>query len=251
MRAEAQQAEVTEAKLLTSVGMVFSQSNSDMNAARNLFVANKGVSSEPSFLEFGNTADLYGAKQVADGTLLAQATQDKQNGDSTEVQKTISGADVVKTAEKLGHDPHRWESSTTGKCNVFLDAALRKSGVPLPWDAAHIPDSHGMRVALDKACQDPNSGWEKIYTYDSANDSQSNQRFTQYNPNNADVVIWDKVWGDKYVQHCCITEEPYTVLYAGARDPRKHGFGKTDLSNFTTAAPYGAPSAVYRYKGVE
>jgi hypothetical protein len=63
-----------------------------------------------------------------------------------------------------------------------------------------------------------------------------------------DVVIWDKVWGDKWVQHSGIAAEPYDMVYAGARDPKKHGVGKTDISNFTTHEPYGAPTAVYRYK---
>ena len=36
------------------------------------------------------------------------------------IQSAKSGADVIGIAEKLGHDPHRWESSTTGNAIYLL-----------------------------------------------------------------------------------------------------------------------------------
>jgi hypothetical protein len=105
-----------------------------------------------------------------------------------------------------------------------------------------------MREALDKECAKPDSKWEKVYTYDEKHGPKSDEQFTHYQPKDGDIIIWDKVWGDKWVQHTGIAAEPYDMVYAGARDPKKHGVGKTDISNFTTNEPYGAPTAVYRHK---
>ncbi|MBP9094052.1 hypothetical protein KBI23_23730 [bacterium] len=159
-----------------------------------------------------------------------------------------TGESILKVAEKLAKDTHRWESGTTGKCNQFVEAAVLAAGIPSPWKVGQA-DCHTMRVALDRECTKPHSKWQRLYNYDSKHGLESDQKFARYHPKDGDIIIWDKVWDDKWVQHTGITAEPYSLLYAGARDPKKHGVGKTDIYNFTGAEPYGAPTAVYRYKG--
>jgi hypothetical protein len=181
-----------------------------------------------------------------DGQLLALKTDEQMQRKNP---KSVSGVELIKTAEKLGHDPHRWESSTTGKCNQFVEAVLTAKEVPFPWKAGQS-DCHSMRQALDKECSRQGSMWEKVYNYDPSHGLESDKRFANFQPNDGDIVIWDKVWGNQWVQHAGIASEPYNILYAGARDPGKHGFGKTDIYNFTGHPPYGSPSAVYRYKGL-
>ena len=107
-----------------------------------------------------------------------------------------------------------------------------------------------MRVILDKECQKTNSNWEKVYAYDTERGLKSDENFAHYEPKDGDVIIWDKVWDDRWVQHAGIAAKPYDLLYAGARDPGKHGFGRTDIYNYTGHPPFGSPSAVYRYRGI-
>jgi hypothetical protein len=167
----------------------------------------------------------------------------------------IQSGNCCNNAEKLGHNPHRWESTTTGKCNAFVDAVYCKVHIPLPWDEAHVPDCHGMREALDKECQKPHSHWHKVYVYDSVHGTDSDNRFEKYHPKNGDIILWDGRFGDQQVQHSGIAVEPYDIKYAGARDekgkPPKHGIGKTGIENFTQHKPYGSPTAVYRYDDSE
>jgi hypothetical protein len=182
----------------------------------------------------------------ADKTLIAQAKETAQK-----YVPAMSGAQLLEIAERLGNDKHRWESTTTGKCNQFVDAVFRSAGVPLPWDSAHVPDCHGMNLALDNECKNTNSPWKKVYSYDVNHAADSDQRFTKYDPENGDIILWDKGWGDKWVQHAGIAVEPYDIKYAGARDephhPPKHGVGKTNIYVFTGGKPFGSPSSVYRY----
>jgi hypothetical protein len=185
----------------------------------------------------------------ADKTLIAQAKIETPQMSAP----AVSGAHLIEIAEKLGDDKHRWESTTTGKCNQFVDAVFRDAGVPLPWDDAHVPDCHGMNLSLDKECQKTNSPWQKVYSYDVNHAADSDQRFTHYDPKNGDIILWDKAWGDKWVQHAGIAVEPYDIKYAGARDepkhPPKHGVGKTNIYVLTGGKPFGSPSSVYRYTG--
>jgi hypothetical protein len=192
-----------------------------------------------------------GTVVLADKTLIAQA-----NKENTQISApAMSGARLIEIAERLGDDKHRWESTTTGKCNQFVDAVFRNAGVPVPWDGAHVPDCHGMNSALDKECQMTNPVWEKVYSYDFNHAADSDQRFTHYDPKNGDIIIWDKAWGDKWVQHAGIAVEPYDIKYAGAHDephhPPKHGVGKTNIYNYTGQPPFGSPSSVYRYAGLQ
>jgi hypothetical protein len=98
----------------------------------------------------------------ADKTLIAQANKENPQISAP----AVSGARLIEIAGRLGDDKHRWESTTTGKCNQFVDAVFRNADVPMPWDGAHVPDYHGMNLALDKECQMTNPAWKKVYSYD-------------------------------------------------------------------------------------
>jgi hypothetical protein len=110
-----------------------------------------------------------------------------------------------------------------------------------------------MNLALDKECNMTNPAWKKVYSYDVNHSADSDRCFTHYDPKNGDIIIiiWDKAWGDKWVQHAGIAVEPYDIKYAGAHDephhPPKHGVGKTNIYNYTGQPPFGSPSSVYRY----
>jgi hypothetical protein len=104
--------------------------------------------------------------------------------ESTPPEKSITGAELIKIAEKLGHDPHRWEpteNSPSPKCNQYVEAVLKAGHIPFPWKAG-FADCHAMREALDKECQRPGSKWEKVYVYDERHGQQSDDRFTHYKP---------------------------------------------------------------------
>ncbi|HEY9871496.1 MAG TPA: hypothetical protein V6D08_20230 [Candidatus Obscuribacterales bacterium] len=166
----------------------------------------------------------------------------------------ISGKDLVITAEELGKDPHRWEQtkkSPAPKCNQYVEAVLQEAGIPIRWKAGQS-DVHAMREALDQECQKPDSKWEKVYAYDEKHGLQSDERFTHYEPKDGDIIIWDKMWGNDWVQHCGIAARPYDILYAGSESGQApHGWRHGKISDFTTSRRYyGAPSAVYRYKGL-
>jgi hypothetical protein len=136
---------------------------------------------------------------------------------STPAEKSITGAALIKIAEKLGHDSHRWEQtkdSPDPKCNQYVEAVLKEGHIPFPWKAGYA-DCHAMRQALDKECQRPGSKWEKVYVYDDKHGDASDEKFTHYVPKNGDVMIWDGQWGNEYVQHSGIAAEPYDILYAG------------------------------------
>lgn len=106
-----------------------------------------------------NNGSIYGP---SDALLIAQASERPRiSGDAPPTDR--AGRDILKAAEILANDPHRWESKTTGKCNQFVEVALHEAGIQLPWKADHA-DCHGIRQALDKECAKPNSKWEKIYT---------------------------------------------------------------------------------------
>jgi len=181
-----------------------------------------------------------------DGQLLAFKTSDKQ---TPQAKAVTSGAELIKVADKLGHDPHRWQSKTTGKCNEYVEGVLTACHIPFPWKRGHA-DCHGMRVTLDKECQKAGSKWEKVYAYDDKHGTESDQRFTGYHPKDGDVVIWDGLWGNEYVQHSGIAAQPYNILYAGSR--YGNGWQHGELTDFTMSRQhYGSPTAVYRYKGLQ
>jgi hypothetical protein len=171
---------------------------------------------------------------------------------STMQSQTLSGRELVHMAEKLGYDPHRWaqtKESPSPKCNQYVEAVLMAAHVPFPWKAG-TADCRDMRTALDKECAKPDGKWEKVYTYDYQHGAQSDQRFTHYRPKDGDVMIWDGIWGNEYVQHSGIVAEPYDLLYAGSESPHApHGWRHGEITELTMSRQhYGAPTAVYRFK---
>jgi hypothetical protein len=184
----------------------------------------------------------------ADKTLIAQANKEA----AQKYAPAVSGARLIEIAEKLGHDPQRWEQtklSPSPKCNQYVENVLRDASVPFPWKPGQT-DCHGMRLALDKEVQSPNAQWDKVFAYDEKHGLKSDQEFTNYKPNDGDLMIWDGRWGNKYVQHVGITTAPGDILYAGSVSrSAPHGWRHGKIVDFTQSRDdYGCPTAVYRYR---
>ncbi len=82
-------------------------------------------------------------------------------------------------------------AETTGphvpKCNWFLNDVLKSSGIPVPWDANHPPDVHGMNKALS---QDPH--FDRVWTRDKDESTwkQNAKDFEKYCvPQDGDILI--------------------------------------------------------------
>lgn len=216
-----------------------------------------GFQSISQFPDFSSPIDPVGViARGADGFTLfdnSRLLSSKDTGPDNQPVKT--GAEVINIAEKLGQDPHRWaqtKESPAPKCNQYVEAVLQAALIPFPWKPGQA-DCHAMRMALDKESAHPSSNWQKIYAYDDMHGLQSDERFTHYQPKDGDVIIWDGVWGDHYIQHSGIAAKPYDILYAGSVSHRApHGWAHGEITDFTLSKhSYGSPTAVYRYKGLD
>ncbi len=227
-------------------------SNQDMYAARNLFAQPKLDSTEPPFIDFGNVQSLYENTKSSDRILIAKSEDQAERPKETDQSfvPPVSQEKITSVAEKLGHDPHRWESRTTGKCNVYLDAVMQGCGMPRPWTETGILSCEKLdqMLANDSRYECP---WKTDYSSDSAYQT-AYSNWAYFKPQAGDILIW----ATNMAVHAAIADGNGNVYYAGARDPRKHGFGHTKIENFTGTAPanetnYGPPTSVYRYENLE
>jgi len=197
------------------------------------------------------------AEALLDGFGLAEHQPDQVIGkalDQVEVRDMRddvrpSGSDIVDAAQHLGEQyPERWHDRPggPGKCNLFLDAALRAADVKLPWGDGNVPSVHQMR----RAFEDHPDDWERVYSDGPGND------FRQFETHPGDAAIWDKtvtpsksdpVYNKPYhVEHCGFIDEDGWLHYAGSRDTQ--GYRSLPIDGFVDSPHYKEPSAVFRYK---
>ncbi len=184
-----------------------------------------------------------------DGSLIAQAGDNKIASHESK-QKCVSGEELIVIAEKLGQDRHRWrqtKDSPEPKCNVYAEAVLLAGHVPLPWKIGQS-NCKAILDALNKDVQKPDSMWEKVYTCDPKHGPESDTRFTAYKPQPGDVMIWHST-----STHMGICTPPYDILYAGSesKEHAPYGWRHGKIDWFTQDPQYGAPEAVFRYKGLK
>ncbi len=199
------------------------------------------------FQKFGITGLTDG---FADGTLIAQAADSKVHPrESNQQQQCVTGTELINIAERLGKDPHRWKQtkdSPNPKCNVYAEAVLLAGHIPVPWKVGYS-NCKVILDALNEEVKKPNSMWEKVYSYDQKHGPESDKKFTEYIPQKGDVMIWHYT-----STHMGICAPDYDILYAGSESkeaPNGWRHGKIDW--FTLDPQYGAPEAVFRYKGLK
>ena len=152
-----------------------------------------------------------------------------------------TGLELSKSAHHLGTtEPKHWlndERHHIYKCNKFVDAVLRQSGINLRWDAAHIPSVHYMRqqLALDR-------DFQVVFKSHSV-------KFDQYRAQAGDIVMWDVIpphYPNEHprpFEHSGILNEKGVMMYAGST--RSGGYDETPLK--TLVGIYGEPTVIYRY----
>ena len=155
--------------------------------------------------------------------------------------KQLTGEQVAQYAKDLGRNHLvRWLNDTKRniyKCNTFIDAAWRGSGVQLPWKGNQIPNVHGMRFQLsgDK------EGFAQVWP-----DGQ--KKFSDIKINPGDVAFWDKTVYGTPIQHGAILDGDGNMLYAGST--QTGGYAEHTVNDFTKSI-YGEPTIVFRYKGLQ
>jgi hypothetical protein len=209
-------------------------------------------------LNYGNPEDLYGwenllAKAPASYSETVEHTDQLEKSKETDASYTpeVSMHQILSVAETLGKDHFRWQDKPNGpgKCNLYVDAVMKDAGLPRPWAESGVQSCEKLDQALAK---DPryDRTWQTDYSSSSAY-QMSYKNWAYFAPKAGDVFIW----ATNLAVHAAIADGNGKLYYAGARDPNKHGFGHTEIENFTGSTPrhetnYGPPTSVYHYKNL-
>ncbi len=190
--------------------------------------------------------------------LLGQGQRGTEGGDHRKQAKetdpnsepAVSAHKIVSVCEQLGHDQTRWRSdnphpSLGPKCNVYLDAAMKGSGLPRPWAETGVQSCEKLDAAL---AQDPR--YEQAWHTNYSNEPLAIQNWQYFNQHPGDIFIWNRP--DNGILHSAIADGTGKLYRAGSHSPT--GFALTSSEYFTGTPEhpknYGPPTSVYRYKNL-
>lgn len=194
---------------------------------------------------YAKSADFYGKENV-----IAQAPERQKPLKETDpsFMPDVSMSKVLDGAKHLGADPHRWQEDTKPlgpKCNSYIDAVMKESGMPRPWGDNGAPLCAEMQEKLSK---DPR--YTAIWSTDYSNYDVAYKNWASFDKKPGRIYLWNT----NRVTHGAISGQNNDLYYAGADAHDTHGFRHkpSDYVTGTAKAPtnYGPPSVVFSYNNL-